>query len=318
MPEPHVPTGARPARRARGAALALSAALVLPLALAAGSGSAAAAPGGHHDGRTAPHRHPHLNTHKYVALGDSYAAGIGIPDNVGMPAGCGRSNHNYASLTAKGIGFARFTDVTCGGAKTVDMTQPQTVTGGVNPAQLNAVTADTSVVTLQIGGNDIGFGEIIGTCASVSASDPFGDPCHKLYTAGGTDQLAGRIDATAAKVASVVRGIRWRAPHARILVLGYPAILPDSGVGCFPTVPVAMGDAPYLRDTQKRLNAMIAAQAGRNGARYVDVYGPSVGHDACQPTGRWVEGVNPSTPFHPNAVGHEGMAAAVAAALPPR
>ncbi|WP_338702840.1 SGNH/GDSL hydrolase family protein [Streptomyces sp. Q6] len=317
MPEPHAPAGARSARRARGAALALSAALVVPLALTAGSGTAAAAPGGHHDSRTKPHKH-HLNTHKYVALGDSYAAGIGIPDQLGTPAGCGRSNHNYPSLTAKGIGFDRFTDVTCGGARTVDMTQPQTVTGGVNPPQLNAVTADTSVVTVQIGGNDIGFGEIIGRCASVSASDPFGDPCHKLYTAGGTDQLAARVDATAAKVASVVRGIHRKAPHARILVLGYPAILPDSGIGCFSTVPVAFGDVPYLRDTQKRLNAMIAAQARKGGARYVDVYGPSVGHDACRPTGRWVEGVNPSTPFHPNAVGHEGMAAAVAAALPAR
>lgn len=60
---------------------------------------------------------------------------------------------------------------------------------------------------------------------------------------------------------------------------------------------------------------MIAQQAQAHGAAYVDVYAPSIGRDACQWSGRWVEGLNLQTPFHPNATGHAGMAAVVEAAL---
>src|SRR5206468_2940895 len=101
----------------------------------------------------------------------------------GTPAGCARSNHNYPSLMAGWLRFAKFTDVSCGGAQTKDMTSPQKVQGGVNPPQLDALTKDTRVVTLMIGGNDIGFGEILQTCGSLGASDPTGNPCEKHYKA---------------------------------------------------------------------------------------------------------------------------------------
>jgi hypothetical protein len=84
-------------------------------------------------------------------------------------------------------------------------------------------------------------------------------------------------------------------------------------------MPVAPGDAPYLRDTEKRLNAMLATQAAAAGATYVDVYTPSIGHDACSlPGARWVEPLlplSPAAPVHPNALGMQGMAAVVAAAM---
>ncbi|GAA4983877.1 SGNH/GDSL hydrolase family protein [Yinghuangia aomiensis] len=252
---------------------------------------------------------------RYVALGDSYAAGIGIPNDKGAPAGCDRSDHNYATLTGQALAVPQVVDVTCGGATTVEMTQPQTVSGGTNPPQLDALTADTDLVTLQIGGNDIGFGNILQSCIGASLTNPFGSPCRDQYTAGGTDQLAQRIAATAPKIAAAVQAIRERAPHAKVLVLGYPAILPDAGWGCWPSVPIAFGDTPYLRDKQKALNSMIAQNAKAQGATYVDVYKPSIGHDACQGNGRWVEGLNQQTPFHPNATGHQGMAAAIKSSL---
>lgn len=257
-------------------------------------------------------------TGTYVSLGDSYVSGPLIPNQVNI--GCLRSDHNYPSLVATARGFAAFSDASCAGATTVDMTQSQAdgpIT--VNGPQLNAVTSADSLVTLGISGNDIGFVNIILTCAGESLISPFGDPCTDQYTAGGTDQLATAINATAPKVAAVLQAIHQRAPQAEVLVVGYPDILPEYNNGCWPLEPLAYGDVSYLRATEKRLNAMLATVAAANNARYVDTYTPTIGHDICQlPGTKWIEGAVPlaaAAPFHPNAAGEAAMAAAVEAAL---
>ncbi|GIJ47955.1 lipase [Virgisporangium aliadipatigenens] len=257
-------------------------------------------------------------TGRYAALGDSFTSGPLIPTQVDL--NCVRSNRNYPSLTAAAVGSSSFVDVSCGGATTEDILSPGSGQLGIAvPAQISAVTAATALVSIGIGGNDIGFTDIISTCTEESVDDPFGSPCRDRYTAGGTDQLRARIDATAPKVADVLRAVRAAAPGARVIVVGYPAILPDSGYGCWPTVPIAFGDVPYLRGVTKALNAMLAATAAANGAGYVDTYAPSIGHDACRGAGtRWVEGLlpaAPAAPFHPNASGERGMAAATVAKL---
>ncbi|GAA5198608.1 SGNH/GDSL hydrolase family protein [Rugosimonospora acidiphila] len=257
-------------------------------------------------------------TGRYVALGDSYTSGPLIPSQVDL--NCTRSNHNYPSLVTASIHSSSFTDVSCGGATTADILNPGTGELGQSvPAQISAVTADATLVSVGIGGNDIGFTGIITTCAEDSLSNPLGSPCKNEYTAGGTDQLAARIAATAPKVAAVLGAIHAAAPDARVLVVGYTAILPDSGLGCWPVVPIAYGDVSYLRGVEKGLNSMLASTAAANNATYVDVYTPSIGHDACRGGGtRWTEGLIPGTsaaPFHPNAVGEQGMSGAVLSAL---
>lgn len=257
-------------------------------------------------------------TGRYVALGDSYTSGPLIPSQVDL--NCTRSNHNYPSLVTASIHSSSFTDVSCGGATTSDILNAGTgELGQAVPAQISAVTAGTALVSVGIGGNDIGFTDIIETCAEDSLSSPLGSPCKNEYTAGGTDQLLARINAAAPKVAAVLRAIHAAAPGARVLVVGYTAILPDSGLGCWPVVPIAYGDVPYLRGVEKSLNSMLAGTAAGNGATYVDVYTPSIGHDSCKGSGtRWTEGLIPGTaaaPFHPNAAGEQGMANAVLATL---
>lgn len=248
----------------------------------------------------------------YVALGDSYTSGPLIPDQTGAPIGCLRSNHDYPSLVAAGIGAATFTDVSCQGASTANMTRPESVLVGTNPPQDDALSASTTLVTLQIGGNNINFSNIIINCTTLSFTDPFGAPCKAHYTRGGVDRLAQAIRAAAPNVAADLRGIHADAPSAQVLVVGYPAILPNSGDGCWPEVPIAHGDVPYLRGIEKQLNAMLATEAAANGATYVDTYTASIGHDACQAPGvKWVEGLiptSPAVPFHPNALGERGMA----------
>ena len=135
----------------------------------------------------------------------------------------------------------------------------------------------------------------------------------------GVDELSVRIANTAPKIAAAVDAIRARAPQAKILVVGYPAIVPNSGSGCWPALPMGWNDVPYLRAKTKELNAMLATQATAHGAGYVDWYTPSIGKDACAaPWVRWVEPilpVNAAAPVHPNARGMQGAAAAVKAKL---
>ena len=244
----------------------------------------------------------------YVALGDSYAAGPVIPNQI-APLGCLKSDHNYAHLAAPTIGLA-LKDATCSGATTEDMTESQSTELGSVPPQFDSLSAETTRVSLTIGGNDIGFSEIALDCVTIN---PFSTPCKDKYTAGGKDQVAERIAATAPKVDAVLDGIKARSPSAKVFVVNYAAIFPETGFGCWPQMPIGFGDVPYLRAKQKELNAMLATQAAANGATLVNWYNASIGHDACKGSStRWVEPVvptNPAAPIHPNLAGMTGAAA---------
>jgi lysophospholipase L1-like esterase len=195
------------------------------------------------------------------------------------------------------------------------MTQAQDVSPGPNPPQFDALSADSRLVTLTIGGNDIGFSSIAEDCVSLL---PFGSPCRDQYVRNGVDEISRRIAETAPEVDAVLRGIRSRSPRARILVVNYSAIFPHTGTGCYPKMPVARGDVTWLRSKQVELNGMLARRAAANGAGVVDVYAASVGRDACASSGtRWVEPYVPATaaaPLHPNLRGMQAMANLVVAA----
>jgi GDSL-like Lipase/Acylhydrolase family len=251
---------------------------------------------------------------EYVALGDSFVAGPLIPLQV-PPWGCLKSNNNYANLTARDQGIP-LQDASCSGAETEDMTQPQGVSPEPNPPQFDRLGAGTTHVSLGIGGNDIGFSSLAQDCFSQS---PQGSPCRDQYVVNGNDEVSARIAETAPKVDAVLDGIVARSPGARVFVVNYAAILPDSGPGCWPQIPVADGDVAWLRDKHKELNQMLADQAAANGATLVDWYTASIGHDACQPPGvKWVEGpvtMNAAAPVHPNLLGMLGASELLTAAF---
>jgi lysophospholipase L1-like esterase len=251
----------------------------------------------------------------YVALGDSYVAGPFIPNPL-LPLGCLKSDHNYPHLAAGGIGLA-LRDPSCSGAKTTHMTQPQSVDpDGPNPPQFNSLDSTTKVVSLTIGGNDIGFSSIAEGCITYN---PFSSPCKSRYVVNGHDQISDRINATAPLVAQVLQGIHARSPLARVFVVNYPAIFPETGSGCWPQMPISFTDAPYLRDKERQLNQMLATQAAANGASLVSWYTASIGHDACKSSSvRWVEPLVPGSaaaPIHPNQRGMQGAATVLVAAV---
>lgn len=262
----------------------------------------------------------------YVALGDSYTSGPKIPPQTGDPAGCDRSGRNYPSVVAKELGIkaADFRDVSCSGATITDLTTPQSTDHGTNPAQLSALSASTRVVTLGIGGNDIGFSSMMTKCVATGSLFKLADrltdvtdnaPCKEKYASGDTDEVAQKIRATGDRLARALTEIDRRAPEARVYVVGYPAILPAEGSHCGGELPLAPGDVAFLRQKQQELNTMLGERARAAGATYVDTYAPSAGHDACSPAAtRWIEPLRPSSPaavVHPNEHGERGMATAV-------
>ncbi len=250
----------------------------------------------------------------YVSLGDSYVSGPFIlPFASGAPLECLQSARNYPHLTASALALS-LTDVSCSGATTENLTT--TAQYGDQPPQENALSASTGVVSVGIGGNDNNL--FVGTLATCGAEDfvtlGLVNLCKDTYG----NKLAEEIEADGPVVGSALHEIHERSPVAKVFVVGYPDILPQSGK-CYPQVPLSTGDVAYLNGVEKDLNAMLSREAAANGDTYVDTYTPSIGHDACKslPT-RWVEPVLPESDafsVHPNEYGMEHDAADVEAAM---
>jgi lysophospholipase L1-like esterase len=250
----------------------------------------------------------------YVALGDSYSAASGVlPPDPAAPPECARSLLNYPHVIAASTG-ASLTDVTCGGAATSDFSGSQY--SGVAP-QLDAVQPTTQLVTMTIGGNDDNlFISVLEDCGSAGLSTlGQGSPCKDRYGSSFDDTIDNSIYPA---LVGALQAVRAKAPQATVAILGYPWIMPASG-GCYPQMPVAQGDVPYVHDIQATLNDAVQRAAAATGATYIDFSTTSVGHDACQPIGvRWIEpvlfGTNPVI-VHPNALGESRMAAQTEATL---
>ncbi|PVZ03970.1 SGNH/GDSL hydrolase family protein [Actinomycetospora cinnamomea] len=249
---------------------------------------------------------------EYVNMGDSFSAASGVlPPAPGAPPQCLQSARNWGHVLADRWDY-ELTDVSCGGADTGDYTAPQYP--GV-PPQVEALSDETDVVTMTIGGNDNGvFAETIQACGTAAATTGgTGNPCEQQNGDRFTETIE---DDTYPSLVEALETVKSAAPNARIAIAGYLQILPPEQ-GCYPIMPVATGDVPYLNDIQATLNDAVRRAAEAAGVTYVDVTAVSQGHDACQPIGtRWIEpaagGTNPVV-VHPNALGARAMADRAAA-----
>jgi lysophospholipase L1-like esterase len=252
----------------------------------------------------------------YVALGDSYTSGPGIPSQLGpgtdpsAPVACQRSSDNYPALVARYLGLT-LNDVSCLGASTKDLMGSQ---GPGIPAQLSALRSSTALVSLGIGGNDLGFSSIVTNCAAATpwGATKVGWNCRSHYTEGGVDELAAAVKQVGDKVATSLAEIRFLAPRARVLVVGYPDIVPSTGSGCWPKLPFSTSDLNFVRTIENDLNGTLSRDAEAAGDGFVNMAAPSASHDACTAVdSRWVEPLVPlhgSYPLHPSAEGMVGMA----------
>ena len=176
-----------------------------------------------------------------------------------------RSSANYPSLVAAELGLA-LVDVSCSGADTLALVGSQQTGSGPVPPQFLAITPETEVVTMRIGGNDEGlFRSLVETCLGVAAEDRAGSPCRDAMTAGGTDQALEKIDTIATRLTSALAGILDRAPGAEVVLVGYPQLVPERGT-C-DILPLAAGDYAYVRELTVALGAATAKAAADAGRR---------------------------------------------------
>jgi lysophospholipase L1-like esterase len=214
----------------------------------------------------------------YVALGDSYSSGTGAPPYTGGT--CFRSSRGYAQLWADTHAVSSFRYAACGGATTDSMTN-----------QFASLDAGTDLVSITIGGNDVGFASTMITC--VTASDT---SCVNAVNEGIAEAdtvLPAKLDATYAT-------IRDRAPNATVVVLGYPRLVEPNG-SCLNATKRAA-----LNRGADSLHAVISARAAAAGVRYVDARTHFAGHGACG-SSPWINQfslLRLVESFHPNANGY--------------
>jgi lysophospholipase L1-like esterase len=220
----------------------------------------------------------------YVALGDSYASGVGT--RTYYDTSCDRSVYAYSELLASRLGLALNLQA-CSGAKTTD----------VISKQVGALSASTQFVTISVGGNDIGFSGVIEKCAL-----PFYNCTPDITKAEAiiSSTLPGSLDA-------VYTQIRDRAPNAKVVVVGYPHLF--NGVECNLLARLSPTEQGQLNAGADQLDNAIKARAVAHGFTFLDVRGPFTGHAVCDSV-EWLNGLsNPtSESYHPNRDGHVAFA----------
>ena len=140
-------------------------------------------------------------TWNYVAMGDSYSSGVGTGSYT-LDSTCKRSVYAYPYLFTQKHTMGSFAFVACSGATTAD----------VISKQLPSLSATTNLVTLTIGGNDIGFASLIEQCVLSNCATAL---VNTTATLGST--LKPALDTT-------FSDIRQAAPNATVIVLGYPRV----------------------------------------------------------------------------------------------
>lgn len=258
-----------------------------------------------------------VSAERYVALGDSYTSGPLIP-TTDVASGCFRSDHNYPALLAQRLGITDFVDVSCSGATTGDLAKRQrTLADARVPPQLSALSRDTTLVTVGIGGNDFElFSHLTQTCTQLRASDPTGSPCRSAMEGEGRD-LVGVTARIGGNVERALRRIEARAPRARVVLVGYPRIAPTDG-SCPARFPYADGDIAFGDEVQRALNDAMRRAAHDAGADFLDMYAASRGHDVCS-AAPYVNGQRTlryqAAAFHPFERGMQAVADRLAALL---
>jgi lysophospholipase L1-like esterase len=223
---------------------------------------------------------------RYVALGDSYASGVGADNYTTESGACQRSTNAYPALYAANVQPASYRSVACSGATTSDV---------IN-SQLSALSSTTSLVSVTIGGNDVGFSSIMTTCVLQGETQCVA----AVQTAENNARsiLPGRL-------ANVYNGIKSRSPSARVIVVGYPVFyqLGTLCAGLSATSRAKINEGINLVDDITRTAAASA------GVTFADVRSIFVGHQLCSYGTKWLHALNYlniGVSYHPTAAGQSG------------
>lgn len=305
---------------ARGAASKGAAAKAIPGGVARDAASAS------HEASAARAKPATVPAGKYVALGDSYASGDGVPpyaEGTDEANGnrCRRSSSAYAHRVSGRVGKTLDFGA-CSGARTGDFYKAKSAWG--EPAQLSRLDASTGLVTFAIGGNDAGFSRVLSDCIGGKRLLPFVACSTDRAVTGPVDSA---IDALRGKTKkegvrsydSIAADIRSRAPSATVVAVGYPRIFPAGG-GTGGPIPgrcqgVKKVDQRWMTAKTDELDAALKAAALRHGFLFADTASAFGGHELCGSNGSWIHDILNDGRFHPTQAGHSATAQVVADAL---
>lgn len=221
----------------------------------------------------------------YVALGDSFSSGTGTRASTGT---CYRSPYGYPVLLADAHGLDLDYQA-CSGAVSAD----------VHRDQLGALSPETDYVTMTIGGNDVGFADVITHCALPGWLSNCTRRVNQAREVLRT-QMPSRYDALLTEITA-------RAPQAEVVVGSYPRLF--SGRNCKLATFFSASDMAQINAGTDELAALIEDRAGAAGVHYADARPAFTGHAVCDRT-EWVNGL--SLPivesYHPNRLGNQGYA----------
>ncbi|MEU8922249.1 SGNH/GDSL hydrolase family protein [Kitasatospora sp. NPDC048545] len=277
----------------------------------------------------------------WVAMGDSFTAGVieATGAETEPRDGCARTVESYPEIIRRDLGaLTDLRNVSCSGATTENVratklsplgrplpplgTDPNAPYPPV-PPQIDSAGPDTDLITVGVGGNDLGFGQILLDCIELGATHlGQGTPCKDKYDT----QLPSRLGQLRTDYAAMLTALQAKAPSAKVITVGYPHLIPEDATHCqygnllhFATV--TTGDLAWARTAiLEPLNAVIARSSTDHGDTFVDLYPASAGHSVCDPD-HWLDGILTSVlPLryglvHPNARGQAGAAAAVERAV---
>ena len=243
---------------------------------------------------------------RYVALGSSMAAGPGIaPRAADSPRAAMRSARNYPRLLADDLGLD-LVDVTFSGATTAHVLHERQLG---TPAQVEALDGTESLVTITIGGNDVGYvpGLMAATLPSALRLLPVVGPPLREVLDPTARQVA--LAEVASSLRSVGRAVRRRSPDARVVFVDYLTLLPPVGERAFP---LRERYADLGRRTAARLEVLTAEAAAATGCEVVSAAAASRDHHAWS-VSPWTVGATvpfPGRPlaYHPNAAGMRAVA----------
>jgi lysophospholipase L1-like esterase len=224
----------------------------------------------------------------YVALGDSYSSGVGAGSYIGSSGSCLRSTKAYSALWSAAHSPTSYVSAACSGAKTTDVISDQ----------LSSLKSSTTLVSITIGGNDVGFSGVLTDCV--------------LH---GTSTCVSEINAAEAKAKSTLPGlldtvynaIHARSPAARVVVLGYPRFY---DLGVWYCVGLSSTSRSKINEGADVLDSVISSAAARHGFSFADVRSRfGADHEICDGSASWLHSVDWTDvvqSYHPTASGQSG------------
>ncbi|HTB48969.1 MAG TPA: SGNH/GDSL hydrolase family protein, partial [Verrucomicrobiae bacterium] len=250
----------------------------------------------------------------YIGLGDSYTSGEGafdyLPGTDTSDNMCHLSSNSYPLLLTRDVfGVAGGHSVACSGAtindvgstnssyrgqvkdvlnlEQLEQTDPSLLASvqtnflpGYVAQQLFVAQYQPQVVTVSIGGNDIGFGDILQRCVESQLSRHASDEtCYNTYE--DREEVVSLVNRTVPRWTALYKQLLAEAPGERLYAIGYPQIFDDAG-SCGLNVHLDKSELEFAEELTDYLNSAIQQAAAAASVAYVDIDHALDGHRLCE------------------------------------